>query len=66
MGTFFYTGHPVLVESLNPNYDPKSCISILNLLLGAMTTLLHPEHGRCGVDLHDRDEEVGDGCTTNS
>jgi hypothetical protein len=35
-------------------------------LLGATTALLYPKHGRCGVDLHDKDEEVSDGCTTNS
>ena len=34
-------------------------------LSGAMTTLIYPRHGRYDVDLHNRKEKVGDGCTTN-
>ena len=35
-------------------------------LLGATTAPLCPGHGRCGVDLHDRDDGGGAGCTTDS
>ena len=35
-------------------------------LSGAMTTLIYPRHGRYDVDLHNRKEKVGDGCTTKS
>ena len=38
----------------------------MNGLLGAMTTLLHPEHGRYGVELHGRDYGGGDSCTIKS
>ena len=35
-------------------------------LTGAMTTLLHPKHGGCGVASQDGKETVGVGCTINS
>ena len=34
-------------------------------LSDAITTLLHPKHGRCGVDSHKRKEKVGHGHAIN-
>ena len=35
-------------------------------LLDAMTTLLHPKHGRCDIDLHKGKEKVSHSHTINS